>query len=355
MRLGHHNEVACLDLPDSPWCVTDPYPIRGLGTSRGRYRYTPRLVPWIRENVGRFDCAIVHGAWQYQTLGTWRALRDGRLPYFFYPHGGIESWSFAYPLKFLKKKFYWRLAEHRVLRDARAVLFTTQDESVMARQAFQPFVCNSALVNYGTAGPVGDPAAQRRAFLERFPQLDGRPFLLFLGRLHPQKGCDLLIEAFAREAGPELQLVMAGPDHQGLEAELTRQAERLGIADRVIWAGMVGGEAKWGALRLAEASCLPSHFENFGIAVVEALACGTPVLISNKVSIWREIEADGAGLVGDVSVEGVAGCLRRWRSLSAADREAMRVRARACFEGRYHVDRAAQSLLETLRTYGVEG
>ncbi len=122
---------------------------------------------------------------------------------------------------------------------------------------------------------------------------------LFLGRIHRKKGCDMLIDAFAKVAAddPDLYLVMAGPDQQQWSAKLKQTAANLGIKNRVFWPGMVTGDAKWGAFYGSEAFILPSHQENFGIAVAEALACGKPVLLADKVNIAEEIAEDGAGLM----------------------------------------------------------
>ena len=109
---------------------------------------------------------------------------------------------------------------------------------------------------------------------------------------------------------------------------------------------MLQGELKWGALLAAEAFILPSHQENFGIAVAEALAVGTPVLISDKVNIWREIEADNAGLVAPDTLDGTVSLLERWLALDASGYAAMGERAQQCFAERFHIQRATERLLE---------
>jgi glycosyltransferase involved in cell wall biosynthesis len=184
--------------------------------------------------------------------------------------------------------------------------------------------------------------------LARFPELAGRRVLLFLSRIHEKKGCDLLIRAFAKVADDSLHLVFAGPDQTGWTARLQSLATELGVAERLTWTGMLSGDLKWGALRLAEAFVLPSHQENFGIAVAEALACGTPVLISNKVNIWREIEQDRAGFVDEDDELGTTRLLQRWLGTSADERSQMRKNALASFEARFEVKRAAASLIEAL-------
>src|SRR5207248_5144062 len=113
-------------------------------------------------------------------------------------------------------------------------------------------------------------------------------------------------------------------------SELRRQAERLNLSDRVIFTGMLEGEMKQGAFAAADAFVLPSHQENFGIAVVEALATGVPVLISNRVNIWREIEADRAGFVEADDLKGTTRLLQRWIDTAPPEREVMRQNTRKC-------------------------
>jgi glycosyltransferase involved in cell wall biosynthesis len=129
---------------------------------------------------------------------------------------------------------------------------------------------------------------------------------------------------------------------------LNQQAARLGVADRITWTGMLQGSAKWGALKAAEVFALPSHQENFGIAVAEALAVGLPVLLSNQVNICQVVHDAGAGLIGPDDVDGTRATLQGWLALAPAQRTAMRAAAVACYQRHFHVDAAARSLLDTL-------
>jgi glycosyltransferase involved in cell wall biosynthesis len=178
--------------------------------------------------------------------------------------------------------------------------------------------------------------------------LHGKPYLLFLGRIHPKKGCDLLLEAFAKVADAGLQLVMAGPDETGWGSELKEQAGQLGISERVIWTGMLRGDAKWGAFYGSEAFVLPSHQENFGIAVADALACGVIPLISDKVNIAPDVAADGAGLMDTDSVEGTIRLLTGFQELNPEQRKQMRARAEECYRRRYALQNAAQEVYRAL-------
>ncbi len=358
---SHRFEVACLDGPDAPWIADSPLTIHALGPARGGvYAYAPGVVRWLRQNRRNYDAVLVRGIWQFGSYATWRALRNTSTPYFVFPHGMLDPWfKRTYPLKHVKKLMYWPWAEYRVLRDARAVCFTCEEERVLARQSFRFYRARETVVNYGTAAPPAAAEAQKAAFLARFPQLENKKLLLFLSRIHVKKGADLLIEAFAQlvaetaatsqgESSANLHLVMAGPDSQGLQAQLQAQAETLGVAERITWTGMLQGELKWGAFRAAAAFALPSHQENFGIVVAEALACGVPVLISDKVNIWREIAADKVGWVAPDTLEGTRSNLSNW--LHASDDEIARMRANAvrCFNARFEIGGAARSLLSVI-------
>jgi glycosyltransferase involved in cell wall biosynthesis len=129
----------------------------------------------------------------------------------------------------------------------------------------------------------------------------------------------------------------------------------LGVADRITWTGMLTGSAKWEAIAAAEVFALPSHQENFGIAVAESLAYGVPVLISRKVNIWREIAEDGAGLVEPDDAAGTARLLERWLAKSEAERDEMRRRAAACFDKRFDLHQTSQALLGVIGASGPRG
>jgi glycosyltransferase involved in cell wall biosynthesis len=352
--LGHQPEVLTLDDPGAPFLPDYPLPVSAIGPSLGGYAYNTRLTGWLRRNARRFDAVLVHGLWQYHAFGTWRVLRDRSVPYFVLPHGMLDPWfKINYPWKHLKKWLYWPWAEYRLLRDARAVLFTSDEERRQARDSFGLYRVREAVIDYGTSAPPTDADELRRDFLAAHPQLQGRRFLLFLGRIHEKKGCDILIEAFARIAGTDetLHLLIAGPDQRGWLAALRTLAVRLGVGDRVSFAGMLGGRLKWGAFYASEAFVLPSHQENFGVAVAEALGCGIPVLISDKVNIWREVMSDGAGIVGTDTVGGTEKILRNWLLLDPVARRQMGGRALACFENRFTARATASSLLAVLREH----
>jgi glycosyltransferase involved in cell wall biosynthesis len=178
-----------------------------------------------------------------------------------------------------------------------------------------------------------------------------RNFLLFLSRIHPKKGCDLLLQSFAGlapELPSDLDLVIAGPDQVGWAPALQSLAQRLGIAARVHWPGMLKGDVKWGAFRSADALILPSHQENFGFVVAEAMACFTPVLVSNKVNIWREVEASHSGFVEPDSLEGVRNLIRRFVALPRTSRAELARNARAGFLKYFDIEVTARDFASAI-------
>ncbi len=344
--IGDTLEVATLDDPAAPYLRECRFPVHALGPGRSGYGLSRRLLRWLRANARRFDLIVINNVWLFPAVAAYLAAKDARVPYAVFTHGALDVFfKRRYPLKHLKKMLYWPI-QYRILRRASAVLFTSELERDLALASFRPNRWTSVVVPYGTNRPEGDPEAQLRHFYEAVPELKGRRFLLFLSRIHEKKGCDLLLEAFAKAAGnyPDVDLVIAGPDQMGLQAKLQQQAARLGIARRVFWPGMLQGSAKYGAFRAAEAFVLPSHQENFGIVVAEALACGTPVLISDQVNIWREIQESHVGLVEPDTLEGTGRLLERWLEMPELERAGMAAAAEAVFQQRFSLRRSAESI-----------
>jgi len=343
----YEHEVVTLDDPAAPFLADFQVPIHALGPVSSVYAYSDKLVPWLVANRDRFDGVLVNGLWQHCGFAAQRALA-GHTPYVVFTHGMLDPYfKRAFPLKHLKKWLYWLPVEYWVLRRAYRVLFTCAMEEKLAEESFWLHRWNPYVVAFGATGPVGDSELQKQTFFDLYPQVRERRFLLFLGRIHRKKGCDMLIDAFVKVAteAPGLDLVIAGPDQQQWQSSLMEIVARAGLSDRVHWTGMLKGDAKWGAFFASEAFILPSHQENFGMAVAEALACGRPVLLSDKVNIAPDIAEDGSGLMELDTDEGTLRLLRRWIEMPASEREAMGQRALATFEQRYDMRANAKAIV----------
>jgi glycosyltransferase involved in cell wall biosynthesis len=353
LRQGHDVEVVTLDKPEEKddkqaergW----PCTIHRLGPTYSYYLYSRRLVPWLIANAGRYDAIVVHNMYRHIGYGVWKATRVTGSRYFLFTHGMLDPWFKTLSLKHLKKSLFWKLAGRRMLRDATAVLYTAEDEKELAPQSFSPYECNERIVGLG----IDDPAASLGMDIERFREIAKVPakkgYVLFLGRITAKKRVDLLIRGFAAAFRDDsTSLVIAGPEDAGLKRQLSGLPEAMQLGDRLIWTGHLDGEEKWGAIAGASAMALTSHTENFGIALVEALAMGVPVLTTNKVNIWREIESGGAGFVENDDLEGATRLLGRWRSTNPAVKLEMRENARKVFTECFDINRVSAKLVAVM-------
>jgi glycosyltransferase involved in cell wall biosynthesis len=286
------------------------------------------------------DVVHIHSLFLFHVWAAARACRRHGKPYLLRPHGTLDP--FIRQRRQVPKRVLGLLFQDRVIREAAALHWTAAEEGELAAPA--------SLGARGVVVPNGldlsefaalPPAGALRA---RFPEIGDRRIVLFLSRLNFKKGLDLLIPAFARVAAQhqDLHLVIAGPD-DGMEAQARGWVAEHGIGERASFAGLVSGPAKLAALRDAACFALPSYSENFGIAVIEAMACGLPVLISDKVNIWREIAGAGAGVVARTEVADVAAKLDRLLADPAAA-GAMGARGRAYVGAHYDWAKIAERL-----------
>jgi glycosyltransferase involved in cell wall biosynthesis len=348
---GHEIHIASLDSPAAAARIDFPAKVFGLGPGWGVYGYSPRAVPWFVRNITNYDVVFLNGVWQYDALSAYRALSRARVPYAVFAHGMLDPYfRDRFPLKHLKKSLYWRLLLSRILHDANAVLFTCEEEKRLARESFQGYAVREMVVPFGTFPPRTDLGAASSEFLHRWPQLRGKRLALSMGRLDAKKGVDLLLRAFAETLGRDAswRLVVAGPGHAEQQARLVYLAHTLKISSSVLWTGMLEGALKWGALATAELFILPSHQENFGMVIAEAMACRLPVIVTKKVNVWRDVQRSGAGLVCDDTFEGVRESLLRWQMMKAEEITAMGMRSRRCFDGRFNYERMTEAVLEVV-------
>ncbi len=344
---GDTMEVLCQDPPGSLFLNDVPCPVHALGQRLiGRYGLSPKLWSWLARNVSRFDAIVMQGIWTFPGVAVRATARKAGVPYGIFPHGALDPWfNKKYPVKHFKKLLYWPI-QYPVLRDAKAVFFTSKLEPDLAKTSFAPNEWNTVIFPNGIYEPASDPAETIETFYESSPSLRRRRYFLYLARIHEKKGCDLLLKAFARIATTEtdLDLVIAGPDQDGYKAILQRMTKDLGLKERIVWPGIIADDLKWGALRAAEAFILPSHQENFGIAVVESLAAHRPVLISNQVNIWPDIENAQVGLVDDDTLEGTERLMRKWLAMPQVERDAMSARTYPFFLSRYSMKNGARAI-----------
>lgn len=363
--MGIDNEVVCLDAPDADYLGMDDFSIHALGVANGPWAYNKNLIPWLVNNASNYDAIIIHGLWQFNSYAVYKALKQlkaktqKQIPYYVMPHGMLDPYFQKAPdrrLKAMRNWLFWKLIESKVVNTATGVLFTCQEELLLARETFTPYNPAQELnVGYGILEPPKESPEILDAFYKGCPNLQGVPFLLFLSRIHPKKGVDILLRAYsewieAPHTKEPLKLVIAGP---GIETQYGQDLlafvnARPILKSNVFFTGMLKGDAKWGAFYASKVFVLNSHQENFGISIVEALACEKPVLISNKVNIWREIEEHQAGFVQEDTYLGTHTLLTSWDVLSNEEQVAMCNNARKAYEMLYAINPAAQRFKEAI-------
>lgn len=353
---GVKSMVLSADDSASGWGSDWPCPVRLLGPAKTRFGWTPNWEAGLRDLLQPGAVVVIHGLWQYHVLAVARAARAAQVPLLVYPHGMLDPWALRQS-RWLKLATWWAL-NRKVLHQAAAVCFTTEDERRLAAPRLGGIRGAQVIVPLGVEGPPDSPAVLKAEFESAQPALAGRRVFLFLGRLHPKKGCDMLLDAFARwQATDDPQKVahlrFAGPPHAPhFQKELEAQCHALGlkIGADVSFAGSVAGRGKWRELAAAEVLVLPSHQENFGLVVAEALACEVPVLLSDKVNTAPAIAEHRAGLVADDTVAGTLHLLQGWERKSAAEKAATRKRAFHLYDDHFTVQTARRSFLEVVES-----
>jgi glycosyltransferase involved in cell wall biosynthesis len=390
-KLGIYNEIVSLDCADAPY-FNGLFIIHALGPSKTAWKYSDELISWLLENILRFDTIIIHGLWLYHSYGTAKALKQikraeskkGKCSFpklFVMPHGMLDPYFQRLKerkIKAVRNWVYWKLIEGKVINNADGILFTCKEECRLAGETFRPYhPKRKFIVGLGIVEPPAYNNKMLKAFLEKCPGIKNNPYILFLSRIDSKKGADLLIRAYEKviteintnklhslsntciaetfESDDQQckvfpKLIIAGPgmktSYGGKLQEMVNGSPIL--KNTVFFLGMLEGDAKWGAFYGCENFVLPSHQENFGIAVVEALACSKPVLISRPVNISVEIEAMDGGFVDEDTLEGTYNMLRLWHETPDDEKLKMGYRARKCFESGFSIKPAINRLIQAL-------
>jgi glycosyltransferase involved in cell wall biosynthesis len=275
------------------------------------YTFSWPLFRWLERHVADYDLVHIHALFSFPVIAAaWWGSRS-RVPYVVRPLGTLNRWGIEKRRPWLKR-LSLRFIDRPALSGAAAVHYTSEQEREEAASV-APDVRSVIIPN-----PVDfefDRTAVTSGWLQsRYPQLAGKKIVLFLSRLDPKKGIDLLLSAFAKlRAGgiADTVLVLGGAGEEAFVRGLRETARRLGIEADVLWAGFLEGEQKKAALADAVVFVLPSYSENFGVAVAEAMVCGLPVIVTDQVGIHREISSAGAGLVVPCEVDQLADAIRR--------------------------------------------
>lgn len=262
------------------------------------YKISLPLARWLRKNVAQYDVVHIHALFSFASTAAAYAAAQARAPYVVRPLGTLNRYGMT-QRRASFKAFSYRWVERRILQHAARVHYTSAQERDEAEELGSAPPCSIIPVGIDT---------EALANIER-ARVHGAPLrILFLARLDAKKGVDVLLDAFARlcARGCAAELTIAGDGDAVLVENLKRHAESLGVVSHVTWRGFVQGDAKRAELERADVFVLPSHSENFGIAVAEAMAAGLPVVVTPQVGIAREIVEQDAGVLVTHNSERIA-------------------------------------------------
>jgi glycosyltransferase involved in cell wall biosynthesis len=320
---------------------------RGDAFEGRRWGYSQPMGDAIRNTVAQFDLVHIHGLYEYPILVAATESHRKGVPYVISPHGALDP--FLRRRRRIRKAVYMTLFEKRNLDNAAAIFYTTQDEMELVHSSLKlrsPGIVVPLTVDleeYSHLPPRG-------AFRSRHPEMEGRFIILFLGRVNFKKGLDLLSQAFSEVASrrPEVHLVIAGPDSEGYGHQVREWLREKNVLDRVTFTGMVTGEEKLSVYRDADVFVLPSYSENYGIVVTEAMACGLPVITTNRVNIYRQILEHNAGLVIDCEARQLTRAILRLMD-DRELRETFRKNGERLVKGEFGIETTAPELVSAYR------
>lgn len=299
---------APLDVSLEKPILQDGYQIRYFHCSPfRRYKFSLGLLNWLADNAKDYDLAHIHALFSPVSSAAATIARSKRLPYILRPLGTLD------PADLQKKKqlkqLYAALLERPNLQGAAAIHFTSNQEAKVSERFGT--TTRDWVIPLGVELP---PITTQTNIRAQFGIPQDRPLILFMSRIDPKKGLDLLLPALEQliVEGITFHFVLAGtnPQDPSYEQQIQTRIQTSSLAQHVTLTGFVSGSLKTQLLQTADLFVLPSYYENFGIAVAEAMGAGVPVVISDQVHIWQEIERAQAGWICTCDVASLTQQLR---------------------------------------------
>jgi glycosyltransferase involved in cell wall biosynthesis len=303
--------------------------------------WSPQAQDALHQLAKEFDIIHSHGMWMFPNVYARQAAVQNNLPFVLSTHGMVESWSLNYSR--VRKKLAWNLYEKQNLKQATLFHATSKIErhSLQSLNLKQPI----ATIPLGVKFPSVSDRINRTVLIERFPQLHNKKWLLFLSRIHPKKGLEILIKVWADLINifPDWHLIIAGSDSIGYQVKIVKLVESLGINKYVTFTGMLVDIYREAALANADLFVLPTYSENFGIVVAESLARGVPV-ITTKEAPWQDLQTYRCGWWIDCTSQALTEALIAGINMSSEERQNMGKRGEQLVVNRYSWNAVAEKM-----------
>ena len=301
-----------------------------------KYHMQFNFLHWLIKNKDNYDVFILHGIWDFKNLIARLIIKN---KYYVFLHGTLNPYEKKSFFKYIKKRIYWFLIEKKNLIHSKAVLFTTKKELQSNQKTFvNTKDLNKIVVDYSIVLKKYNKSACSTKFFKTYTFLKNKKYYLFMGRIDPKKGCDILLRSIHLLGNKfKSSLVVAGDDNNTTGEALKRLVVELDLQEKVFFLGHIIDEVKYGALINCKAMLLCSHDENFGISLVESLGYGKPVLTTYKVNTYKNILAYKAGYVANDNAKSFCRIINKFENLNLKQKKLMSKNARNCFNENFNL------------------
>lgn len=280
--------------------------------------YSPAFAKALNKEIFGFDLIHIHEIWHHSHFVAYRAAKKSKKPFIITPHGALEPWCLKW--KYVKKKIFAALIQKSILKEANVLHALTQREA----KDIKSFVGDNkiAVIPNGISPEEFQNLPLPLEIEKKYPELTNKKVILFLGRIHPKKGLDILAEAFGKIVGnrKDICLFVAGPDNNGYQEKIKSILAKNNVLDKVIFSGALGGKDRLAALSRADMFVLPSYSEGFSMTILEAMVCRLPVIITNQCN-FPEVRENEAGLVINPSTDELVKAITKLLENSALSKE----------------------------------
>jgi len=302
----------------------------------GRYNINIKFLFWLIKNRNNFDYFIFHQIWDFKNILARLFLKN---KYYVFIHGSLDPYEKKTILKYIKKKIYWYLFEKKNLLQARSILLTSvQEEKNLKKTFVNTDGIRTEVCNYGITKTEVDNKKIYNVFKKKYTFLKSKNYYLFIGRINPKKGLDILIKSIELLGENYKGLfVIAGDDSNSYAQELKKMIMLKNLGSKILFIGQIEGYEKYAAIAKSKATVLSTHAENFAISLAESLSFSVPVLTTFGANIYKTILAYKAGYVANINPISFSKIIKKFDNLSTAQKKQMSKNAYNCFQKEFNL------------------
>ena len=316
-----------------------------------KYKFSLELIRWLKKNKYEYDLIIIHGLWQFQTLAARIFLKK---KYVVFAHGQLDPFFRLNFIKRIKKQLYWNIIEKKNLLNSKSLLITSVGEKNSLNNTFvDTSNIKKKIVKYGIYKEKINEKNVLEKFYNKFPELKKNSFYLFLGRYHEKKGCEIIINSInSLKKNFNSKILLAGPINKTKYEQKLLELIKINKLEKIIlFSNALYGDEKWGAIKASKAMLLPSHGENFGISLVEALSLKKPVITTDKVNISKIIKKFNAGLISKDNLNSFKLKLKEFENYKQKKLSLISNNAITCFKKNFDLADKNKSFSKTINEF----